>query len=68
MYGHLQDKLNKAVSALFAEAQYPDSPTEYIAAKLCAEKLSKADASLKRVQELEREVKKLKTELRDLKK
>jgi hypothetical protein len=52
---------------MFNEPQLPDDPLEFLASQLCAEKLAKADASLKRVEELEKEIKKLKSELRSLK-
>ena len=52
---------------MFNEPQLPDNPLEYIASQLCAEKLQKADASMKKVEELEKEIKKLKSELRTLK-
>lgn len=65
-FPHFQEKMNQAITALFAEPQLPDAPMEYLAAHLCSDKLAKADASLQRMEQLEKEIKKLKSELRDL--
>ena len=63
----LQEKMNGAITSLFNEPQLPDHPLEYIASQLCADKFEKATASLKKVEELEKEIKKLKSELKSLK-
>ena len=66
-FNPLQEKMNGAVTAMFHEPQLPDNPLEYISSQLCADKFQKADASIKRVEELEKEIKKLKSELRNVK-
>lgn len=63
-----QEKLNGAITELFSEPQFPEDPTDFIASRLCAAKLAKADESLSKVRDLEKEIKKLKSELRELKK
>jgi len=64
----MQEKLNQAIHSLFKEAQFPEDPTEYVASQLCASKLHKAEESIKKVERLEREIRKLKQELRGTKK
>eukprot|EP00873_Tetraselmis_striata_P039327 jgi/Tetstr1/459591/TSEL_004955.t1 len=51
----LMEKINAAVGALFQEAVLPDSPMEFVASHLCADKLKKADESLGKLKELEKE-------------